>query len=308
MIGKALVLIGTLVATVSGGSWPEARAEPAKTTAGIFVFGKDCVSGLQGGVLESCVQDKVRPDAATTYLDLLRLIYPDLKIDGTVSYSQPLRADIGGFGAMDAMPTAAGGAFSPLGAQQFLMLPESGRKRLLVLDPDRGTLALLQVEPSPKLLDWIGVSQDQHVGLASEFPVLEVRSGEYVFLTNNWHFNSSEAFNIYNLFLIAKDRLSLVYDGPFLYSFNIPERQECRLDQRLASLQSLPARHEGYSDLRMEVREERRCPKGEGEVIHGRRNFSLPLYWQGSKGKYLGGSKELYRLNNCRREEWPRCP
>jgi len=282
-------------------------ASASSTSFGTLAAEPNCESLHNAKIQQYCLRDKILSSAPVTFFDLLKLVYPDLQPDGKASYAKKLRKSFAGFDDGQSIPEAPGEAPFAIENQDILLITAPGHSRLLVLNPRNGTLAYFQVEPTPKLLDLIGVSQDQNVDFASDFPVLEVRAGQFAFLTNSWHFNSAEAFNIYNLFVTAPERLDLVYDGPFLYSFTIPEKQDCRLEQQLKGLVALPTQHDGYSDLRMEVDEAKSCPKGEKQVFSAKRAYPLMLLWQASQGKYMGGSKELYQRNKCRQEEKPNC-
>ncbi|MCC6273580.1 MAG: hypothetical protein IT572_08950 [Deltaproteobacteria bacterium] len=276
-------------------------AGPFSAVSGAIWFPGACPEAAQKG-RDVCAQDRVGTKSAATYFDVLKQAYPNLKLDGSAADSKKPRVEFGGFSG------ETGSAGSPLAEGEnlfYLKVQDGDSLRVLTLQEGTGLLAYVQVEPMLKLLDLVSIAQDQHVSLNADLGIIPVRAGGFVFLANNWHFNSSEAFNIYNLFLAGPERVSLVYDGPFLYGFALPERPECRLGQRMKPLQVLPTRHEGVSDLLFRVEEERVCQGKNREIVSGRRSFEAKLHWE--KGKYMGGSRELHRLNNCRTEGKPGC-
>lgn len=297
--GLSLALISVFCAKTAG-----AGASISAVSGNIF-FGKACPADAATKGRDVCAQEKIGAKSSATYSDAVRLIYPQLKQDGTAADSKTPREEFGGFGSAEDKP-----ASTPLGAGDplfYLRVADGNSLRLLVLNGNTGLLGYVQAEPELKLMDLVGVAQDQHVSLNADYGVLPVRAGEFVFFANSWHFNSSESYNSYALYLAGAERVRQVYDGPFLYGFSQPNRPECRIGQLLKPLQPLPAGPAGYAGLRLRITEQRVCQGNSREILGPERKFEAELKWDAAKGKYMGGSRELHRLNNCRMEGKPGC-
>ncbi|MBL7685216.1 MAG: hypothetical protein JNK65_04170 [Deltaproteobacteria bacterium] len=249
-------------------------------------------------IVLACIHEKIFPERSLTYFDALRLIYPDLKPDGSATYfSRSLRKNFGFNGEGDPLPISPGGPLFNVGSQSFLSLKGSPSK-ILILDRQSGILAYIQIDPVPKLLDLLGVSQDINVTLLSEIVPIEVKSGHWLFATLSSHHNSGESFKIYNLFITFSDRLDLVYDGPHLYSFLFPKDPDCWTQQNYSSLIPSKTQSNGMLDLQMKVQEAKVCLKNQKETSSAVKIFEAILKWDGAK--YMGGSKPLYLLNRSR--------
>lgn len=276
---------------------------------GNLLFSKDCDPKAKASlpVGDVCAADPVLSQAASSYQDLLRQIFPDLRPDG--SSSGPVKTPRKYLGQMYLSEPEAP---KPSGPSQKVFLPAGDFSylkvgdRVAVLDRNSGWLAYFQVQPVPKLLDLVGVAQDRHVSLATDTGVYSMNRGEFLFWVGNSHHNAGESYYIYNLFHAGGDQVDLAYDGPFLYSFLIPGPGDCRVTQSLAPVRSA-GDSAGFPRLAMRVDQEKICQKGPREVVSGRRGFEATLTWDAAKRKYMGGSKELLKLNNCRIEDNSNC-
>lgn len=278
---------------------PAFGAPNFSAASGFIQFNKSCspdpASKNTGGV---CSGDRVGIKTTTTYFDIVKQVYPDLKPDGSSSASHPVRKNISTFSVAE--DDLSGSPLSPGETLFFLRVSEGDSLKVLILQSQTGLLGYVQVEPQLKLLDIVGVAQDLNVSLNAENGLLPVRPGEFVFFANSWHFNSSENFNSYDLLLASPEKIQSVYDGPFLYGFRMPQRYECRVDQILKPLVPLAPGPAGYAGLRLRVVEQRSCEGKTQTTLGPERKFEAELKWDPAKGKYMGGSRELFRLNQCR--------
>ena len=285
-----------------------AHAAPAfSSVSGAIYFGNSCPSNSPPKYNEVCATERVDSKSAVTYFDLLKLLYPKIQANGSAEGSKAPRKDYGGFSLDPGQP--GGSPLGPGSILYYLKTTQGESVRALILQESSGLLGYFQVTPEAKLLDVVAVSQDMHVSLVPDKGLpIAARPGEFVFLTNNWHFNSSENFAIYNLFLAGKDQIEFVYDGPFLYGFAMPEKEDCRLWQELMPFAALPESQAGIPSLKMRVKEEVVCQGKTREIHKGAKSFEAKLSWDAAKGKYMGGSRELHRLNQCRMDGKPNCP
>jgi len=287
-----------------------ANAETLKNfRSGSILFSPSCdpKAGAAGVSQDVCAGDPVAAPAATSYMDLLKQIYPDLRADG--SSSGPARSPRKNLGQMDladfeSAPKAAGPkSFLPAGDFAYLTVGN----RTVILDRVSGWLAYFQLQPSSKLLDLVGIAQDQHVTLATDIGVYSIDPNQFLFWTVNSHHNAGESYSIYNLIHAGSEKADIVYDGPFLYSFLLYDSSDCRVAQSLAPVRKVSADPTGFPRLAMNVDQEKVCEKGEKPIVAGKRHFDATLLWEPAKQKYMGGSKELFRLNGCRIEGKTNC-
>lgn len=231
----------------------------------------------QEKILMPCPSEKILPRLPVTFGQALQAAYAGLKLE-------------------EAMNT--------IGEQTFLLL-DAAPARLLLMDRTGGLLSYLQLEPTVKLLSTVTIQEDVQTTLLTDIPPVEVKTGQYVFATNSLHANSGEHFDTYSLLLTLPDRIDVVYEGPSLYSFSAPPPTECYTEQDFKSLTLLPTKTGGFSDLKMLVREEKSCTKGDKNVVVKSQNFEATLTW--NVKKYMGGSKPLYQLNKCRNDGKTNC-
>lgn len=284
-------------------------ASPAVETGSVrFESSCPAPSKNQYGMKDVCAEGKVVPGSNVTWFDLLKQIYPDLKPDGKASDLHKIREEIKETEIFSGFPGPSPGNFTDVGPYTYLLVSEAGRTRALLLQTDNGLLAYLQVTPALKLLDLIDTAKDQHVDFAGQ-PVLTVAPGQFVFSLNSWHFNSSESYNIYNLFLAGPEQLRFVYDGPMLMGYRSPKNEDCFIRQELTPLSMLPTQKDGISDLSMKVMQTKECDtKGGKTKVIPQKTFESVLSWDKAKRKYMGGSKELFRLNQCLLGQEKGCP
>jgi hypothetical protein len=189
----------------------------------------------------------------------------------------------------------------------YLRVSDSKGLRVAILDRSSGLLALFQIKPALQFLDLVGVAQDRMVSLVPELGLYSARPGRFLFWTSNAHYNAGESFQIYNLIYAGSQELSIAYDGPFLYGFTQAGNSECTTSQILRPVPAISTDAYGFPNLAMKILEEQRCWKDQIESVGGRPDFEALLHWDPKQKKYLGGSKELLRINRCRTEGKPNC-
>lgn len=302
---KQLSILLAILALAASSS---AHAAPAMSSvSGAIYFGSACPSDSTRKYHEVCATERVDSKSPVTYFELLKLLYPKIQANGSAEGSKTPRKDYGGFSLDPNQPGAS--PLAPGAILYYQKITQGESVKTIILQESSGLLGYFQVLPETKLLDVVSVSQDMHVSLVPDKGLpIATRSGEFIFLTNNWHFNSSENFAIYNLFLAGKDQIEFVYDGPFLYGFAIPEKEDCRLWQELTPFNALPENQAGVPSLKMRVKQEVVCQGKTREMHKDAKSFEAKLSWDSAKGKYMGGSRELHRLNQCRMDGKLTCP
>lgn len=167
------------------------------------------------GVFFPPLAEEVPGQTGTTYLDLARMIIPDLKEnDGAYVGGSPVPmrsidgADEGGSPPTETM------VYDPA----VLDIATAGKDRMLLL-MDLGSggesaegfavLALFTLSPEPKLLDAVNVAVDQATYFRDPGK-LQVGAGEDIVMTMSTHFNSSQGYVSTGLMMIRDDRLELI--------------------------------------------------------------------------------------------------
>ncbi len=261
---------------------------------GSIDFGAACTPQVDKSVDPSmpyqvCARDPIVA-GGPSYFKVLKDVFPDLKPDG---HATQWKKEIKGSFGDELQP----GQDFELGSPPYLLVKEGNEARLIIMINEQA-LAYYRLKPSYELLDFVGFGMDpEHKSLVNRFGVFPVHPGQYLFLFSSWHDNSSESFDGYQLMLMGPKELRSVYDGPSLYGYRYGDAQDCREAQDFHSLKRLPTQHAGYSDLLLDVQNVKFCSPHGKEKELGRKTFSATLHWDERKGKYMGGSKELLRLN-----------
>ncbi|MBN9255569.1 MULTISPECIES: hypothetical protein [unclassified Mesorhizobium] len=150
--------------------------------------------------------------ADTTYLDLARMIVPDLKADGEGFYAGTtpiemrhiLGDDQGGSPPPTvSLPNAAVLTVNAGGKQRLAMLFDLGQAQ----DSAEGfaALALYDLDGKPRLLDAVDVATDQSTYFR-EPAKLRIGPGDDAIITMSMHFNSNQNYVGTVLIVVRKDR------------------------------------------------------------------------------------------------------
>ena len=150
-----------------------------------------------------------------TYLDLARMVIPDLALnaDGFYHGGLPIEMrhiegpDSGGSPPESSLPNAGVLAIKAGGKDRLAMLYDLGDS------PDSAegyaVLALYDVTAKPKLLDAVNVAVDRSTYFR-EPGKLSVGAGDDVLITMSTHFNSSQGYVITPLIMVRDDKFELV--------------------------------------------------------------------------------------------------
>lgn len=173
-------------------------------------------------VMSSNIDKPVTAGSSTTYLDLLKLIFPDLySTSGETSEAManktvPVR-HIDGDHAEEALE-------GDINFNLFVVLPirSQGRELLLLqIDPkitneledgrkdveERSLLALCQNGSPPKLLDVMDIKSDRSNGFWSKNPIVKLNSATDAFLICNTHHNSNQQYTTIRMLFVNENRL-----------------------------------------------------------------------------------------------------
>ena len=161
----------------------------------------------------------VADDASTTYLDLLREVFPAAGTSPGRLWLRDLE-DPNEQNARD-------GRFE-FSTAQALWFVHNGEHRLALIvnarhvrneaaggDEEFNLLAVFAPQSRPRLVDAAEIDFDRFVGFWDESPLLPVRQNETAFWLRAAHHNSSEGFHSYYLAELSDGRLRLALSKPF---------------------------------------------------------------------------------------------
>lgn len=172
-------------------------------------------SAHAGEAYEVELASAVPGKGGVTYLDLARMVMPDLVSSGQGHLGTQIieMRPIGGGDSGDQPPES----FSVWGASA-LNVTSSGRKRLLLMfdlgnssDGAQGfaPLALYDLSGKPKLLDVVNVASDRSTSFRDPAS-LAIGPGDDAIMTVSSHFNSSQGYAMSPLMMVPNDRIELI--------------------------------------------------------------------------------------------------
>ena len=234
-----------------------------------------------------------------TYLDLARMVIPDLSGDGGGFYKGGLPIE------MRHIESPDGGGSPPetsgLSNAGVLPVKAGGKDRLAMLydlgdSPDSAegyaVLALYDVTAKPKLLDAVNVAVDRSTYFR-EPGKLSVGAGDDVLITMSTHFNSSQGYVITPLIMVRDDKFELV---DMIYTF---DENLCayRRTQDVA-FQTIPD-GQPYAAIKVTVTDatapsdescEEQPPEAQSHAI------SVTYHWDKKTSRYVKDSDALDKL------------
>jgi hypothetical protein len=244
---------------------------------------------------------KIGPAARSTYLDLLRLIFPDADEQGNAKTSIEIRNSIIG----DDGSRSYRGSMQIESAELHWVSTAGGKRLMLIVrvtsEKDIGftwgelnLMALYSAGPDPKLLDVVDASGDRqssHWGNLRVNPKMDVIVFEYR------HFNAGENFDGFSFTYVEKDKFKILFDGfPYLY-YGRP----CETELSETGAISMAGRsRNGFRDIvftvkmsRQKFRDDCETPKSKKIVKH----FRLTAGWKNGRYQFTDGGAEIKRLN-----------
>ncbi len=175
------------------------------------------------------LEQPVAPGSPTTYLDLLKLVFPDFQkpevkaIEAVAGETAPVRHIEGYYAEQSLTGTLKFLVVStlPIKAQnrQLLLLhvDVNGETREGGVDVEEySLLALFQTGEPPKLLDLVDLRVDRFNGFWTDEPLLNLTPATQACLIYHHHFNSNQSYNIIRLLFVRNQRLEEILSvAPF---------------------------------------------------------------------------------------------
>jgi len=234
----------------------------------------------------------------TTYLDLARMVIPDLAADKDGFYrgGPPIEMrHIEGPDGGGSPPETSG--FSNAAV---LAIKAGGKDRLTMLfdlgdSPDSAegyaVLALYDIAAKPKLLDAVNVAVDRGTYFRDPGKI-SVGAGDDVLITMSTHFNSSQGYVITPLIMVRDDRFDLI---DMIYTF---DENLCAY-KRTQDVAFQPVADQPYAAIRVTVTDAT-VPSGESCDDAAPRAsshaISVTYHWDKTTSRYAKDSNALEKL------------
>jgi hypothetical protein len=249
----------------------------------------------------------VAPGSATTYFDLLKLVFPDLKkpegksFEAVAGKTVPVRHIDGDY---EKQPLS--------GTLKFLVvssLPlKAGNQPLLLVHVDvtqetreeggpqveeYSLLALFHTGKSPKLLDLVDIKADRFNGFWTDQPLINLTPTTQACLIYHHHFNSNQSYNIIRLLFVRNQRLQEILS---VAPFSVTSRCETFASQ--AALRVVPDQPRSYPRLVATVTLKRKAdpPDCQPRRPGFTRTYQGTWQWNPQKQEYRQISGNLDKL------------
>jgi hypothetical protein len=168
----------------------------------------------------------VKPDTRVTYLDLLRTILPDIKMEWEDSVGQsivyhtiPIRSQYQTHGETEDSFKVS---LDQISINNHWWIGDPRYARLLMFIKfnlgnwsDVGVLALFQCAPKPRLIDCVNVSADRETWLLGKPfppPQLRINPVDHAVLIGNSHHNSGQGYLIITAFAVVRNRIRPIFE------------------------------------------------------------------------------------------------
>jgi hypothetical protein len=247
----------------------------------------------------------VREGTKTTYVDLLRKLFPDVEMSGsqeaTAHTTIPLNHLSGDYkGKVYRGEMRITGIYSPAGqkgnrGQLMLLVQARNDNGELFNWGDISILALFQLDPTLKLLDAADTQADQFTSFWEERPLLGLSPLEDAVIIANSHHNSSQGYLWLTLVSAEDNKLRMIFDLPILLNAN-----GCGNNfSQSPSIAVLKGSRNGVRpNLSLEVKlvKERDDESCEKRTAGYTRYYLALLVWNSSKRMYEARGNALTRL------------
>lgn len=248
---------------------------------------------------EPSFSTQIGEESRITYFDLVKLLCPSLRTDGTADATIPIRTRFGR-PKKQAFRGAMTVSFKPHRVK-------SGKEELLFLDvtlngsdinpgsinsEEVGIAALFRTGSTVELLDAMPIQFDRSSSITEWFDLRE-KGAHDAFLVENTHWNAGESYLQKELVLIHRGRFQTI-TNVFLY-----ETQGCGMTySERVSFKIVPDRGSLFPNVLVTVKlvkepDEDHCEKRTGGYT---RFFRGTYRWNQSKGRYVGNDAELDKL------------
>jgi hypothetical protein len=243
----------------------------------------------------------IRGGSKTTYFDLLRELFPDLKADATAGRTIPL----GSLSEpLERKPVEGEIKF---GFKPYWINSEGRRLLLLWVDLTAGranegtpyegeavVLAVYSLEPRVRLLDALEVKTDRFTGFWEDRPVFRLSPLSDALVVYSTHWNAGESYVSIDMLFVDAGRFKKIASR-FIYN-----TQGCGAgftETPYFRAVADPGRKYPRVLLKVRLRREPDGPECERRAAGYTRFYSGLYRWNPARGRYEGRSRQLDRLN-----------
>lgn len=229
-----------------------------------------------------CLTAPLSSGAATTALNVLRDIYPDLGADGTGHRFAGAEAVEAASDPEAGLPADRGVDIAARDYAEIAVIA-SGRKAYAAA-VSGGVVAMAEVKPAYRPLGRLLVATDPG-GPTSGYRLLLVAPNSPVAVTLSSHFNSQEGFDAFHLVGAVGGGLVDLYDGPYLYSLAEATEQCEVLDHREipAVFEARTQSHRGLADIGIVIDYAATCVNGDASQPIETKSFPMRLAYDGER-------------------------
>jgi|GEM_PF-3501429 len=265
----------------------------------VFIFLSSAVLAQTKTRLVENLLMPVEEDSQTTYLDLLRLIFPDAEPDaatGVVAKRSIALHHVSGddegkvYEGEMTISTAEMAWVKAYGRRRLLMLIDVGTEQGIFTWGDMHVLAVFELKDKPVLKDAVDVQTDQLVFFDERQPVLAVSTETDAYLIANHHFGGGAGYLNLTLISLVKDKLRVILDKiPTLTN----DSQCGNNHEEKASLTLADNPPSGFGNITVNLTRTWRADGAEcaRKTRAGTKNFVHRFVWNERQQKYVGAPK-----------------
>ena len=254
----------------------------------------------------------VQKGSKATYVDLLRMLFPDLKVDRTVPGQATAHTTIPikHIGEEEEGTVFAGDfeikdvELRPIlnqGRVLFLTLIDLTAENANEATPYEGeaaVLALFSAEPM-KLLDALDVKTDKFTDFWGKQPILHLDTRNDYFVIHNTHWNAGESYNDYTILSIDEGKFTVITS---LFCLDTQGSGWKETQTPVFRAQRIP--NGKYPNLLVTIRLTKEVSSEDcARRTRGYTRYYRAVYhWNATKARYEGDSRQLERLDKFNRE------
>jgi hypothetical protein len=266
-------------------------------------------AGTQSVDLKSPVQQGLK----TTYFDLFRKLFPDLRTDSTHDDAAIAHGSVPIRKIDDDQESIVLESAIEIKSFDSRWIRSEGRRLLLLSadlsadDANEGTpyegeatvLAVFDLEQKIELLDVMDIKTDRFTAFWEDHPLVHLNSQNDAFVIYSTHSNAGENYNDLALMFVDDGRFKIIS------SFFLFNTQGCGATFTEAPyFRALPALGSKYPKILVTVRLKKEADTGECDrrTPGYARYYRAIYYWQQAKARYETDSRQLGKLAKLNRE------
>ena len=269
--------------------------------------GSRAAAALPGGgaTRANDLTTRVRAGSKTTYFDLLRELFPDLKADGTARSSVPLRS-LSEPGERKAVEGDIEFDFKPYwinseGRRLLLLwvdLTAEGANEGTPYEGEAVVLAVFGPEPDFRLLDALEIKTDRFTGFWEDRPTFHLSPRSDALVVYSTHWNAGESYVSLDMLFVDGGRFKKIAS---LFTYNTQGCGAGFTETPHFRAVAEPGGKYPRVLLKVRLRREPDGPECDRRAAGYTRYYQGVYRWNPAAGRYEGGSRQLDRLDEFNR-------